>query len=444
MANRIVPVSVSGPWIQFGGDASGAVGSANALTLRVHFDSQWEGTGKTAYFWDALRLEATQVVVALGSLVPGETDTYDVPVPGECMTQGGYAWVTFRGTSEDRVITTKAEKIPVHLAYIPDSAGNSQPITPSELDQILQQLDGLEDTLEEDRQAAEAAAEQAAASAQEAAEGAEQAGHSAQSSGENAGAAERWSRTAESWAVGGTGTRTGEDTDNAKYYASQAKDEIQRFAVSVDQAEDAAQSSQESAASAEQSAQFALQSAASAGASAQSALQSEQAAASSAAAAEKDAENASVDALSASSSAQTAQAAASSAASSTQYAAQKAQAALESAGSAQSSAAQAESWAVGGTGTRLGEDADNAKYYANLAQAEADRATVPAVSGLYNMILSDRVTGDQYALIVESGVLKLLGVSSGLTATELELADLATGAGYSLVVESGVLKLQEV
>lgn len=444
MANRIVPVSVSGPWIQFGGDASGAVGSANALTLRVHFDSQWEGTGKTAYFWDALRLEATQVVVALGSLVPGEADTYDVPVPGECMTQGGYAWVTFRGTSSGRVITTKAEKIPVHLAYIPDSAGNSQPITPSELDQILQQLDGLEDTLEEDRQAAESAAEQAAASAQEAAEGAEQAGNSAQAAGENAGAAERWSRTAESWAVGGTGTRTGEDTDNAKYYASQAKDEIQRFAVSVDQAEDAAQSSQESAASAEQSAQSALQSAASAGASAQSALQSEQAAASSASAAEKDAENASVDALSASSSAQTAQAAASSAASSTQYAAQKAQAALESAGSAQSSAAQAESWAVGGTGTRLGEDADNAKYYANLAQAEADRATVPAVSGLYNMILSDRVTGDQYALIVESGVLKLLGVSSGLTATELELADLATGAGYSLVVESGVLKLQEV
>ena len=90
MANRIVPVSVSGPWIQFGGDASGAVGSANALTLRVHFDSQWDGTGKTAYFWDALRLEATKVLVALGSLVPGETDTYDVPVPGECMTQGGY------------------------------------------------------------------------------------------------------------------------------------------------------------------------------------------------------------------------------------------------------------------------------------------------------------------------------------------------------------------
>ena len=383
MANRIVPVSVSGPWIQFGGDASGAVGSANALTLRVHFDSQWEGTGKTAYFWDALRLEATQVVVALGSLVPGETDTYDVPVPGECMTQGGYAWVTFRGTSSGRVITTKAEKIPVHLAYIPDSAGNSQPITPNELDQILQQLDGLEDTLEEDRQAAESAAEQAAASAQEAAEEAEQAGNSAQSSGENAGAAERWSRTAESWAVGGTGTRTGEDTDNAKYYARLTRDD--------------AQQAQEDAQEAAQAAQTAQQAAGTATASAQSAAESQHSAAGYASSA-----------------------------------GQSAQSAAESAQEASGSAQAAE------------DHAQSAEYYAGLSQAAAEGIAIPAVEGVYNVILSDRVTGDQYALIVESGVLKLLGVSGGLTATELELPDLTTGTGYALVVEDGTLKLQEV
>lgn len=383
MANRIVPVSVSGPWIQFGGDASGAVGSANALTLRVHFDSQWEGTGKTAYFWDALRLEATQVVVALGSLVPGEADTYDVPVPGECMTQGGYAWVTFRGTSSGRVITTKAEKIPVHLAYIPDSAGNSQPITPSELDQILQQLDGLEDTLEEDRQAAESAAEQAAASAQEAAEGAEQAGNSAQAAGENAGAAERWSRTAESWAVGGTGTRTGEDTDNAKYYARLTRDD--------------AQQAQEDAQNAAQAAQTAQQAAGTATASAQSAVQSQNSAAGYASSAGQSAQSA-------------------------------AESAQEASGSAQAA----------------DDHAQSAEYYAGLAQAAAEGIAIPAVEGVYNVILSDRVTGDQYALIVESGVLKLLGVSGGLTATELELPDLTTGTGYALVVEDGTLKLQEV
>lgn len=34
---------------------------------------------------------------------------------------------------------------------------------------------------------------------------------------------EQYAKEAESWAVGGTGTRTGEDTDNAKYYSEMAE-----------------------------------------------------------------------------------------------------------------------------------------------------------------------------------------------------------------------------
>ena len=37
----------------------------------------------------------------------------------------------------------------------------------------------------------------------------------------------------------------------------------------------------------------------------------------------------------------------------------------------QDSAVLAESWAVGGTGTREGEDTDNAKYYAEMAEQQA-------------------------------------------------------------------------
>ena len=35
--------------------------------------------------------------------------------------------------------------------------------------------------------------------------------------------AEKWSVTSKSWAIGGTGTREGEDTDNSKYYSEQSK-----------------------------------------------------------------------------------------------------------------------------------------------------------------------------------------------------------------------------
>ena len=123
---------------------------------------------------------------------------------------------------------------------------------------------------------------------------------------------------------------------------------------------------------------------------------------------------------------------------------QSAKAAASSEESAEDSATLAESWAQGGTGTRQGEDTDNAEYWANQAQGYANQATVPAVEGVYNIILTDMVTSDRYALIVENGTLKLLGVSNTLNATELNLVDSSTGTAYSLIVESGTLKLEEV
>lgn len=81
---------------------------------------------------------------------------------------------------------------------------------------------------------------------------------------------------------------------------------------------------------------------------------------------------------------------------------------------------------------------------ADRARAEADRASIPAVSGVYNVILTDSVTGERYALIVENGRLSLLGVSETLEATHMHFVDFATGTAYELTVESGRLNLKEV
>ena len=48
--------------------------------------------------------------------------------------------------------------------------------------------------------------------------------------------------------------------------------------------------------------------------------------------------------------------------------------ALDAIGDAESAAALSESWAVGGTGTRSGEDANNAKFYASVAKQNAEDA----------------------------------------------------------------------
>ena len=118
--------------------------------------------------------------------------------------------------------------------------------------------------------------------------------------------------------------------------------------------------------------------------------------------------------------------------------------AADSAQDSADSALLSQSWAEGGTGSRPDEDNNNSRYWASVAQAEADRATTPAAVGVYNYILQDRVTGDKYALLVENGMLSLLGGSDSLDAKDLRLIDNATGISYELITESGNLKLLEV
>ena len=68
----------------------------------------------------------------------------------------------------------------------------------------------------------------------------------------------------------------------------------------------------------------------------------------------------------------------------------------------------------------------------------------PEQASVYNIVLTDRVTAQRYALIVENGTLVLLGVSENVQATELTLIDNSTGTSYAVVIDSGKLILKEV
>ena len=62
--NRIISLSDEDKYIKYTGEAFGATGSHNAVTLRMTFGPAWEGTAKTAYFTDALG--NTSVALVLG------------------------------------------------------------------------------------------------------------------------------------------------------------------------------------------------------------------------------------------------------------------------------------------------------------------------------------------------------------------------------------------
>lgn len=76
----------------------------------------------------------------------------------------------------------------------------------------------------------------ASAKAEQATEGANTATQKASEASESAGNVRNMSEVSESYAVGGTGTREGEDTDNAKYYNQQASDNADRAEEAAERA----------------------------------------------------------------------------------------------------------------------------------------------------------------------------------------------------------------
>lgn len=226
----------------------------------------------------------------------------------------------------------------------------------------------------EEAQAAAEAAQAKAETAQSKAETAQSKAETAQSKAETA------QSKAESAAVSASGSASAAASSASAASASETAS-AQSAQTAAEKAS-AAQAAAQTAQSAKADAESAKTAAVTAGASAESANASAQSAKSAAESAKAAAQSAQSKAETANTSAQTAKTDAEAANTSAQSAktvaesaksaaAGSAQSAGASAQSAQASSKLSESWAVGGTGTRTGEDTNNAKYWAMAAQGVA-------------------------------------------------------------------------
>lgn len=370
---RTIHVTVTGMFIQKDDKNGGVQGEGNATQLHIVFDTSWQGYGKRIIWRDAYGENpvAVDLTPTVEGLLDGDTLTFDTPIPSEPLARPGWCTFTIDGYQDGdpaAVALTVSDTLKV---WPNDTDYEPAEPTPSQAQQIL------------------AAIEQIVPDMQEIA------------------------TEAKSWAVGGTNTRTGEDTDNSKYYSEQSAASAVAAASSAEDAEDSAEEAANSASAAASSATAAANSAGAAadsaaaasssataaGTSAGLASDSEDAAKAAQAAAEaaqgkaEDAQTAAETAQGKAESAETGAEAAKTATESARDAAIAAQTAAEtakdsaeayntSAGQSASTAAteaenasesaiKAESWAIGGTGTRDGEDTNNAKYWSTIAQFAA-------------------------------------------------------------------------
>lgn len=337
--NRIISLSIEDMFIKYTGEAFGATGSHNAVTLRMTFGPVWKGTAKTAYFTDALGNTSVSLVLGLDTLT--EDGAYEVDVPSEALKIAGMATVTIKGVlvsgeTTTKAITTAAGHFRVLDSELPESAGNAGTITASDKEQLQAEIAGMETLFTTARTAAETAAANAKTSETNA------------KTSETAAAA-----SASSAAASETAARESAATAAAKASAAgESAAQAAESQIAAKSSENAAKISESAAKSAQSGAEAA-----------------EANAEDSATAAAGAARSASGAATAASGSASDAQASATAASGSASQAQASAAAAAGSAAGAETASKTAQSWAVGGTNTRPGEDTDNAKYWAQQAQA---------------------------------------------------------------------------
>ncbi len=360
---RLIPITVTNEFIKGAGVIAGAAGSAWDTALKITFEGDWLDYSKQIHWLDS-RGGGDTLTVLTPTMIDSDGD-YVVPIPPSPKAYEGDLRMSLKGYTldGDNNIDTIAKSITTYFRILPsvelsEDYIEGEVINPTVAEQLQAAIDEVKDDIIAIT------------------------GHLDDS---------------EAWAVGqkngvDVGATEPQYHNNSKYYAGQAETSASSAASSASSASASKTAASGSATSAAQSANAANASKEAAAGSASAADSAKTAAAQSASAANTSKEAAAGSASSANTSKEAAAASATAAASSASAAdsskeaaassesaasasktaaASSATAAAGSAEAAEDAATLSESWAVGGTGTRTGEDTNNAEYWAGQAEAAA-------------------------------------------------------------------------
>ena len=247
--DRRIEVKINGNYLTKDNKNAGVQHEANVTFLRIEFDEGWDAYAKKVTFWNALGLNPVERTLTADLLedLAASARIYLVPIPGEPLEEAGLCTFVVDGYINGKRQRSVSDVLTVKPAPFIENAGQPADPTPTQAEQLQVQIEQLLPIIVEDKNAAIAAAEAAAQSEVSAAESARSAAQSAADAIESIAGITECSETAteqaqiatqeadraaasvitsQSWAEGGTGTRAGEDSNNAKYWAEQAKEAV--------------------------------------------------------------------------------------------------------------------------------------------------------------------------------------------------------------------------
>lgn len=195
--DRIIHVKVRGPYMTKDNMVAGAQGEGNATYLEIDFAKDWINLSKIVTFRNAhgenpvkRLLTADMISYHNKNEYGDEYIGYKIPIPGEAMTDYGMMSFVIDGWTDGVRTHTVSDKLKVLESW--SYVGEAVDLTPTEVEQLQVQIDYIIQKVDDAIRAGEKL--------------------------ESVLTLDEFVLLAQSYAVGGSGIRDGENTDNAKYY----------------------------------------------------------------------------------------------------------------------------------------------------------------------------------------------------------------------------------
>lgn len=182
--DRKIVVEVNGSYLRKDNKIAGVQGEGNSTYLNLIFDEGWSGLAKKITFWNAKGMNPVERTLTADHLTNMSTSLldYTVPIPPEPLEFDGEMEYVIDGYKDGVRVRSLADKMVVKYAPVANNAGTPTDPTPTQAEQLQEQID----TMLSDMQAERIKAETAASTSQSAAETSLEAKGSAESAAQTA------------------------------------------------------------------------------------------------------------------------------------------------------------------------------------------------------------------------------------------------------------------
>lgn len=165
---RTVTIEINGEFVRKSAQLAGAQGAGNVTAVRIIPDSSWDGMAKTITWFNARGENPVQQILTADAseVMEDGTIAWTLTIPPEPLEYAGECSFVLDGYVDGKRARTIGDKLSVAFSPVSDNAGEPSDPTPSQAEQLQEQIDAVLGTIHQANESAESAA-QSAESAEE-------------------------------------------------------------------------------------------------------------------------------------------------------------------------------------------------------------------------------------------------------------------------------------